>query len=85
MDNAQLLISGLANQPVIQQSVAKLLSDANMSGSFRQAILSLIMFFVAGCVILIWTDIAKAIHDEHVQIHPRMFVCVYRLGQLRAR
>ena len=34
-----------------------------MTGSFRQAILSLIMFFIVGCILLIITDIKKAIHE----------------------
>jgi UMF1 family MFS transporter len=33
------------------------------TGSYRQAILALIVFFVAGMVILIFTNTAKAIHD----------------------
>ena len=33
------------------------------TGSFRQAILALIVFFVAGSIILLFTDTAKAIHE----------------------
>jgi MFS transporter, UMF1 family len=33
------------------------------TGSFRQAILALIVFFVAGSVILLFTDTTKAIHE----------------------
>ncbi|HRH46695.1 MAG TPA: MFS transporter [Pyrinomonadaceae bacterium] len=33
------------------------------TGSFRQAILALIVFFVVGSLILIFTDTARAIHD----------------------
>jgi UMF1 family MFS transporter len=34
-----------------------------VTGSFRQAILALIVFFVAGSIILLFTDTAKAIHE----------------------
>lgn len=47
------------------------------TGSYRQAILALIVFFVAGMIILIFTNTAKAIHDagnltpeEAAQIKP---------------
>ena len=33
------------------------------TGSFRQAILALIVFFVVGCLILIFTDTTRAIHE----------------------
>jgi MFS transporter, UMF1 family len=33
------------------------------TGSFRQAILGLIVFFVVGCVILLFTDTTRAIHE----------------------
>lgn len=33
------------------------------TGSFRQAILGLIIFFIVGCVILLFTDTARAIHE----------------------
>lgn len=33
------------------------------TGSFRQAILGLIFFFVVGCVILLFTDTKRAIHE----------------------
>ena len=33
------------------------------TGSFRQAILALIIFFVGGSIILLFTDTTKAIHE----------------------
>ena len=33
------------------------------TGSFRQAILALIVFFVIGSVILLFTDTTRAIHE----------------------
>jgi UMF1 family MFS transporter len=34
------------------------------TGSYRQAILSLILFFVVGTVILLLTDTRRAVHDS---------------------
>jgi len=34
-----------------------------MTGSFRQAILAIIFFFIAGTVILLFTDVKKGIHE----------------------
>ncbi|MEO6589606.1 MAG: MFS transporter, partial [Pyrinomonadaceae bacterium] len=36
---------------------------AQMTDSYRPAILALIVFFIVGCIILYFTDTAKAIHD----------------------
>jgi UMF1 family MFS transporter len=40
---------------------------ASMTGSYRQAILSLVGLFVAGMLILLFTDAARAIHDAGSQ------------------
>lgn len=37
------------------------------TGSFRQAILGLIIFFVVGCIILLFTDTTRAIHEAGQQ------------------
>jgi UMF1 family MFS transporter len=41
---------------------------ASVTGSYRQAILSLVMLFVAGMLMLLFTDTERAIHDAGSQL-----------------
>ena len=43
---------------------------AQVTNSYRPAILALIVFFIVGSVILLFTDTAKAIRDAEVKIEP---------------